>query len=86
MMGKIVGLRSSRQTRTPQPGVTSRVFRTSYTVVLEPVYSSTFQDVVTFLINEELYRSLCQGAMVQVSYAPNLHYVYALKQVDEGRK
>jgi hypothetical protein len=86
MTARIVGLRSSKQTRTPQPGITSRVFRTSYTVVLEPVDSSAFQDVATFVIKEELYRSLHQGAIVRVSYSPNLHYVYALKQVDEHRK
>lgn len=86
MTARIVGLRSSKQTRTLQPGITSRVFRTSYTVALEPVDSSTFQDVVTFVLKEELYRSLREGAIVQISYSPNLHYVYALKQVDEGNQ
>ena len=84
MMARIVGLRSSKQTRTPQPGITSRVFRASYTLELEPVDSSTFQDVVTFVIKEELYRSLHEGAIVQISYSPYLHYVYAMKRVDDG--
>ena len=41
---------------------------------------------MTFVIKEELYRSLREGAILQISYSPNLHYVYALKQVDERRK
>jgi hypothetical protein len=79
LTGKIVDLRSSKQSRAPQPGITSRVFRSTYTLALEPVDSSTFQEVVTFLIKEEMYLSLREGAVVQISYSPKLHYVYALK-------
>lgn len=84
MTARIVDLRSSKQARTPQPGITSRVFRTSYTVALEPIDASFSQDVVTFSIKEEMYLSLHERAVVQITYSPNLHYVYALKQVDEG--
>ncbi len=86
LTGRIVDLRSSKQTRNPQPGITSRVFRTAHSVVLKPVDPSTLQDVVTFVIKEELYRSLRKGAVVQISYSPNLHYVYVLKRVDEGNQ
>ena len=86
MTARIVDLRSSKQARTPQPGITSRVFRTSYTVALEPIDASISQEVVTFSIKEEMYLPLHQGTVVQITYSPNLHYVYALKQVDEGRK
>jgi hypothetical protein len=84
MTARIVGLRSSKQTRSPQPGLTSRMFRSSYTVVLEPVDSTSFQEAVTFVIKEEMYRSLREGTIVEVMYSPNLHHVYGLKQVDEG--
>jgi hypothetical protein len=83
---RIVGLRSSKQTRSAQPGLTSRIFRSSYTLALEPVDSSTSSDVMTFNINEEMYRSLREGALVQITYSPDLHYVYTLKQVDESSK
>jgi hypothetical protein len=62
------------------------MFRSSYTVTLEPVDSSPRQEVVTFVIKEEMYRSLREGTVVEVMYSPNLHYVYALKQVDKGSK
>ena len=86
MTARIVGLRSSKQTRAPQPGITSRFFRPSYTLALEPVDSSALRDVATFIIKEELYRSLRVGAIIQVTYSPNLHYVYTLKQVDESHQ
>jgi hypothetical protein len=86
MMARIVELRSSKQTRTPQPGITSPISRPTYTVALEPGGSTFSQDVVTFSIKEEMYRTLRPKTFVQISYSPNLHYVYAVKQVDEARK
>jgi hypothetical protein len=83
MTARIVDLRSSRQARAPQPGITSRVFRTTYTVALEPINTSNFQGVVTFSVKEEMYLSLREREVVQITYSPNLHYVYMLKQVDE---
>ncbi|HEX9134388.1 MAG TPA: hypothetical protein VF844_19020, partial [Ktedonobacteraceae bacterium] len=77
-------LRSSKQTRSPQPGLTSRMFRSSYSVALEPVDSTSFQEAVTFVIKEEMYRSLREGTVVEVMYSPNLHHVYGMKQMDEG--
>jgi len=86
MTARIVDLRSSKQTRTPQPGITSPISRTTYTVALEPLNASFSQEVVTFSIKEEMYLALRTGTVVQITYSPNLHYVYAMKQVDEGRK
>jgi hypothetical protein len=86
MTARIVSLRSSKQARSPQPGITSRVFRTSYTIALEPIDASFFQDVVTFSIKEETYHTLREGMVIQITYSPYLHYVYALKQVDEGSR
>ena len=86
MTARIVGLRTSKQTRSPQPGLTSRMFRSSFTVALEPVGSTFLQESVTFSIKEEMYRSLRVGTVVEVKYSPNLHYVYALKLAEDGGK
>jgi hypothetical protein len=86
MIARIVELRSSKQTRTPQPGITSPISRTTYTVALEPIHTSISQEVVTFSIKEEMYLTLRKGTVVQITYSPNLHYVYMLKQVDDRRK
>jgi hypothetical protein len=86
MSARIEDLRSAKQARTPQPGITSRVFRTSYTIVLDPIDPSTFQGAVTFSIKEEMFLLLHMGETVQITYSPNLHYVYALKQVDVGNR
>jgi len=86
MTARIVELRSSKQTHTPQPGITSPISRPAYTIALEPINASFLQDVVTFSIKEEMYRALRTKTFVQISYSPNLHYVYAVKQVDDGRK
>jgi hypothetical protein len=85
MTARIIDLRSSKQARTPRPGITSPVSRTTYTVTLEPITTSFSQEVVTFSITEEMYRTLHTKTMVQVTYSPNLHYVYSIKQVDESR-
>jgi hypothetical protein len=86
MTARIVELRSSKQTRNPQPGITSPISRTTYTVALEPINASFSQEVVTFSIKEEMYLALRTGTVVQITYSPNLHYVYAMKQVDDSRK
>src|SRR5205814_9171512 len=84
MTARIVDLRSSKQARTPRPGITSPISRTTYTMTLEPINTSFSQEVVTFSINEEMYRTLRTKTLVQISYSPNLHYVYVMKQVDES--
>jgi len=86
MTARIVDLRSSKQARTPRPGITSSISRTTYTVTLEPIMPSFPQDVVSFSIKEEMYHKLRSKALVEINYSPHLHYVYAVKQVDEIRK
>src|SRR6266702_1320627 len=86
MTARIVDLRSSKQARAPEPGITSRVFRTTYTVALEPINASFSQEIVTFSIKEEMYLALRARALVQITYSPHLHYVYMLKQVAERPK
>ena len=84
MKARIVDLSSSKQAHTPRPGITSPISRTTYRVTLEPINTSFSQEVVTFSINEEMYRTLRTKTLVQISYSPNLHYVYVMKQVDES--
>ena len=84
MKARIVDLRSSKQAHTPRPGITSPISRTTYRVTLEPINTSFSQEVVTFSIKEEMYRTLHAKTMVQVTYSPNLHYVYAVKQVADS--
>jgi hypothetical protein len=84
MTARIVDLRSSKQTRTPRPGITSPVSRTSYTVALQPIDASFSQVVVTFSIKEEMYLALRTKEVVRITYSPNLHYVYAIRQIDGG--
>src|SRR5436305_15047367 len=64
MTARIVDLRSSKQAHAPQPGITSPVSRTTYTVALEPINASFSQEVVTFSIKEEMYLTLRARAVV----------------------
>ena len=84
LTARIVDLHSSKQARTPRPGITSPISRTTYTVALKPISATFSQEVVTFSIKEEMYRTLRTKTLVLITYSPNLHYVYTMKQVDEG--
>ena len=86
MTARIVDLRSSKQSHTPRPGITPRSFRTTYTVALMPINIAFSQEVVSFSITEEMYLSLRERSLVQITYSPNLHYVYEMKQVEQGRR
>jgi hypothetical protein len=86
MTARIVDLHSSKQARSSRPGITFPIYRTTYTMALKPINASFSLEVVTFSIKEEIYLSLRERTVVQITYSPNLHYVYALKQVDEGTK
>jgi hypothetical protein len=86
LAARILDLRSSKQARTSQPGITPRVFRTTYTVVLEPINAPFSKEVVAFSIKEEVFHALHIGTLVEITYSPNLHYIYAVKQVDVGLK
>jgi hypothetical protein len=84
MTARIVELGSSKQNRTPQPGITSPISRTSYSMVVEPIDTSFSQDIVTFHIQEDLYHELRPKSLAEITYSPHLHYVYTVKQVDEN--
>lgn len=86
MTARIVDLHSSKEARSSRPGITPPISRTTYTVALKPINASFSKEVVTFSIKEEMYHTLRTHSLVQITYSPNLHYVYALKQVDEDNK
>jgi hypothetical protein len=86
MTARIIDLRSSKQAHSPRPGITPRFFRTTYTVALVPINISLSQEVVTFSITEQMYLSQRDRALVQITYSPNLHYIYEMKQVENNRQ
>jgi hypothetical protein len=86
MTARIIDLRTSKQAHTPRPGITPRSFRTTYTVALAPINISLSQEVVTFSITEQMYLSVRERALVQITYSPNLHFVYEMKQVEDGHQ
>ncbi|HYA98661.1 MAG TPA: hypothetical protein VED37_00435 [Ktedonobacteraceae bacterium] len=84
MTARILALHSSKQNRTPQPGITSPISRPTYSMVLEPVDASFSQDVVAFPIKEEMYHELRPKTLVEITYSPHLHHIYSVKQVNEN--
>ncbi|HKV56909.1 MAG TPA: hypothetical protein VJO32_01460 [Ktedonobacteraceae bacterium] len=86
--GKVVGLRNSQRTRQGQPrrathpGLTPRIGRAWYGVALASLDSASEQDVMTFAIREEQYKSLYEGQMVQLRYSPHLHYVLSIQPAE----
>ena len=86
MTARIIDLRTSKQAHAPRPGITPRFLRTTFTLVLAPINISLSQEVVTFSVTEQMYLSLREGALVQIIYSPNLHFVYEIKQVEDGHQ
>ncbi|MGH2494112.1 MAG: hypothetical protein ACRDIV_05350 [Ktedonobacteraceae bacterium] len=88
MRGKVVGLRNSQRTRQAQsrrathPGLTPRIGRAWYGVALAPLDSTSQQEITTFAIREEQYKSLHEGQMVQLRYSPHLHYVLSIQPAE----
>jgi hypothetical protein len=67
-----------------RPGLTSRFSRSSWCgVALVPLDASLDerQRLVTFSINRETWGRLHEGDVVEIVYAPHLHYVYRLERV-----
>jgi len=88
MPGKVVGLRTTQQTRTAlqrrviHPGLTPRIGRAWYGVALEPLDVRTTQEVITFSLKEEQFKRLHKGQSVQIMYSPHLHHVLSIKQIE----
>lgn len=67
-----------------RPGLTSRFSRSSWCgVALVPLDASLHerQRLVTFSISHETWERLREGDVVEIVYAPHLHYVYRLERV-----
>ena len=84
MTAKVIGKRAvvhtTRQRRTNRPGLTPRLSRSWYGIALDPVEPASSEQVMTFSIDDETYRFVGEGTLVQITYSPNLHYVYKLEQ------
>lgn len=82
MHAQVVSLRNTSQTRIARPGLTPRPTRSWYGVALlpsNPNITSSPVEVITFSINQQMYTDLKEGAVVDIAYSPQLHYVYTLE-------
>lgn len=67
--------------RPPQPGVMRVGSRGWYGLILLPVESDASQRTLTMSVSQEQYDTVREGARVQVSYSPHLHYLYKIEHV-----
>jgi len=83
----VVGLRAPAQglgTNMRRPGLTSRFARSAWCgVALVPLDAALDerQRPVTFSISRDTCERLHEGDVVEIVYAPHLHYVYRLERV-----
>ncbi len=82
--GKVISLRAAVQTRAGRPGLTPRPTRTWFGVALRFIDASALEQVMTYAISEEVYKSLRRGDVVHITYSPNLHYAYVVEPVEGG--
>ena len=92
MIAQIVGMRAASRSRTEHTGLTPRTprsLRTGHTWYgvalesLEPTGDPTRASrPIPFSINQELYQRLQRDMTVQITYSPQLHYVYTLDQIE----
>jgi hypothetical protein len=84
---RVAGLRAASKgldASMRRPGLTSRLSRSSWCgVALVPLDASLDerQRLVTFSISREVWERLREGDVVEIVYAPHLHYVYRLERV-----
>ncbi len=87
---RVVGVRVPAQglgTSMRRPGLTSRFARSAWCgVALVPLDAATdeSQHPVTFSIGRDTCERLQEGDVVEIVYAPHLHYVYRLERVAEN--
>ena len=84
--GKVISLRAAVQTRAGRPGLTLRPTRTWFGVALRFIDASALEQVMTFAIREEVYKSLRRGDIVHITYSPNLHYAYVVEPIEGGER
>ncbi len=89
---RIIGLRAAAnrlETSMKRPGLVGRLTHSSWHgVALIPaeVPEGMHATPVTFSISAEAYQRLHEGDIVEIVFAPHLHYVYRLERVTEGAK
>ena len=83
LIGKVVSLRASLPTRKGRSGLVPHAARPWYGVAIHTPGVAGEQQVTTFALNQERYRSLHEGDTVKIIYSPHVHYVFTLEQVHE---
>ncbi|HLJ33120.1 MAG TPA: hypothetical protein VKU38_05690 [Ktedonobacteraceae bacterium] len=87
LSGTVVALRAATETHMRRPGLLPRRgIRTWYGVAILPTAHTNDTGatrVITFAVNQEVYRTVEEGTEVTITYSPHLHYTYSLKQTDE---
>ncbi|HLX41013.1 MAG TPA: hypothetical protein VKR42_10780 [Ktedonobacteraceae bacterium] len=90
MSGTVVALRAANETQIRRPGLLPRRgVRTWYGVAILPgdtieqTKNGGFARVVTFAVNQAIYRTIAEGTHVLITYSPHLHYVYSLQHAGE---
>lgn len=79
----VVALRAAKQTTQRTPGMVRRTTHTWYGVALQPEnVQSVKPAILTFGIPQETHDRLHRGDKVHIIYAPHLHHLYTLKQVE----
>ncbi|MGB8346932.1 MAG: hypothetical protein WCD86_18740 [Ktedonobacteraceae bacterium] len=84
---RVAGLRAASQglgSSMRRPGLTSRFSRSSWCGVALVPFDTALderQRLVTFSISRETCERLHEGDVVEIVYAPHLHYVYRLERV-----
>ncbi len=86
LRASVVKLRETgrRHLRTAQAGLTPHSTRAWYGVALCPVENGEdaagAKKMLTFSISYETYSRLHEGDVVEITYSPRVHYVYALER------
>lgn len=72
--------------RTARAGLTPHIARAWYGVALSPIDSGEDaageKKLLTFSISYETYSRLHVGEMVEITYSPRVHFVYALERAE----
>jgi hypothetical protein len=85
MIGRVVALRSTQQTRRAnRPGLTPRASGSWYGVALQPLDAGDIDKIKTFSIRQKTYEYLHKDAIVEIIFSSQLRYVYSIEERDRG--
>jgi hypothetical protein len=83
MIGRVVALRSTQQTRRAnRPGLTPRASGSWYGVALQPLHSTDIDEIKTFSIRQKTYQYLHKDTIVEIIFSSHLRYVYSIEERD----